>query len=91
MKRLNFMSKCSKWKEKWLKVSHKSLKVREVRGEKIGEMVNKAATIKRLPNKTPKRWDSISSRVAHQSSKMTRKRNSHQLRRQGQFLIKLGI
>jgi len=83
-KKLSFMSKCSKWTEKWPKICHKSLK-------ETGEMANRVveAIIKKLQSKTLKSWDSILVREAHQDSKMIRKRTLS--RKLDQSLIKTKI
>jgi hypothetical protein len=64
-KKLNSMNKCSKWREKWPRISHKSLRER-------GEMANKVvvAIIRMLQSKTQKNWDSILVRMGHQDSKI---------------------
>jgi hypothetical protein len=81
------MSKCSKWREKWPKVSHKSLKER---GEMAIGTANRVvvAIIRRLQSKTQRRWDSILAKVAHQDSKMIRKRIKLLTRVPGKSLIK---
>jgi hypothetical protein len=73
MKKLSSMSKCSKWREKWLRISHKSPKGRGERA--IGKADRVVVVIIKKPlSKMQRNWDSILARVGHQDSKMIRKR-----------------
>ena len=81
-KKLSFTNKCSKWREKWPKISPKSL---NRRGEKANRVV---AIIRRLLNKMQRKWDSILAKMGHQNSKMIKKRIKSSKKVPGKSLIK---
>jgi Ser/Thr protein kinase RdoA (MazF antagonist) len=88
MKKPSFTSKCSKWREKWPRISHKSLRAR---GERVIEMADRAvvaAIIKKPQSKMQRNWDSTLVRVVHQDSRITRKRIKLLRRVPGKLLTK---